>query len=153
MSLIYQLRILRLECVREDVYLFNDSEQAHAAGVFAKAHIQTQHVDLSVLGSGDGRTDTTTLSAFKKDICMLEGLELEDLEEGEAPPNFNDPETFIDAATQHAEDDDPDHEVGDLQEYFRAAFELLSPEQKAAFLKDDRVQSCLVAAGVIEEQD
>lgn len=42
-------------------------------------------------------------------------------------------ENYIEGARRHGEDDDPDHEVGDLQELFRAAYGLLSPSQRAEF--------------------
>lgn len=54
-----------------------------------------------------------------------------------------DPEVFIKAATRHGEDSETDHEVGDLQDYFRTAFKLLSPEQAAIFLSDPTVLNAL----------
>ena len=38
-------------------------------------------------------------------------------------------EALIEAAKTHGEYSEPDHEVGDLQDYLRAAFSLLTPEQ------------------------
>lgn len=43
-------------------------------------------------------------------------------------------ETLIEAATQHGEDSEPDHEVGDLQCYLRAMWKLLTPAQRAAYV-------------------
>lgn len=57
-----------------------------------------------------------------------------------------DAEVFVKAATKHGEDSEPDHEVGDLQDYFRAAFRLLTPEQKEAFLATAEVQDSLACA-------
>lgn len=39
-------------------------------------------------------------------------------------------EDFIKAAEKHGEDSHPDHEVGDLQDLLRAAWEIMSPEQR-----------------------
>ena len=57
-----------------------------------------------------------------------------------------DVEVFIKAAVRHGEDSEPDHEVGDLQDYLRAAFRLLTPEQKVAFLADPAVSEALTTA-------
>lgn len=44
-------------------------------------------------------------------------------------------ETFIEAAHAHGmNSDEPDHEVGDLQELLRAAWELLSEPAKRSFV-------------------
>jgi hypothetical protein len=42
-------------------------------------------------------------------------------------------ETYIKAAEQHGEDEHPDHEVGDLQDYLRVAWSLMTGEQRAKF--------------------
>lgn len=42
-------------------------------------------------------------------------------------------EYYVRKAMRHGEDDDPDHEVGDLQEYFRIAHHLLTDEQREQF--------------------
>ncbi|KWT69534.1 MULTISPECIES: hypothetical protein [unclassified Variovorax] len=39
-------------------------------------------------------------------------------------------ERILDAAEQHGQNDDPDHEVGDLQDVLRAAWSLMSSEQR-----------------------
>jgi hypothetical protein len=36
---------------------------------------------------------------------------------------------YLDAAQQHGEDSEPDHEVGDLQDLLRTMWSLLTPEQ------------------------
>lgn len=51
-----------------------------------------------------------------------------------------DVETYIEAATYHGECSDPEHEVGDLQDYLRRAWELMSAEQRMAFAKDQQNQ-------------
>lgn len=48
-------------------------------------------------------------------------------------------ELLIEAAEQHGQDSEPDHEVGDLQTYLRAAWKVLTPEQKLEVLQDDAV--------------
>lgn len=67
--------------------------------------------------------------------------------------DLNDAETYIDAATQHGEDDDPDHEVGDLQTYFRVAFGLLTPEQKVEFSKNAQVREYLALGLNLDSED
>lgn len=42
-------------------------------------------------------------------------------------------EAYIDAAKNHGADSDPDHEVGDLQDYLRAMWSLLTEEQRVSF--------------------
>lgn len=45
------------------------------------------------------------------------------------------------AARAHADDsDDPDYEVGDLQEYLRVAVEVMSVDQRCQFYADARVR-------------
>lgn len=39
-------------------------------------------------------------------------------------------EDFITAAKKHGEDSHPDHEVGDLQDLLRAAWEIMTPDQR-----------------------
>jgi hypothetical protein len=41
----------------------------------------------------------------------------------------NSVQRLIDAAAKHGQDSDPDHEVGDLQEFLRLAWELMTDEQ------------------------
>lgn len=57
-----------------------------------------------------------------------------------------DPEFYISAAEQHGLDEDPDHEVGDLQAFFRAAWEVMTPQQRANFALLNEVKSCVEAA-------
>lgn len=57
--------------------------------------------------------------------------------------DLSDIETYIEAARQHGEDDDPGHEVGDLQDMLRAAWELMAPEQKQALIRSPACQLCL----------
>jgi len=72
--------------------------------------------------------------------------------------DFTTAETYVDAAQQHGEGDDPDHEVGDLQDFFRAAFDLLTDRQKILLSKNPGVRSTLENAlclqdGEIDEID
>lgn len=44
-------------------------------------------------------------------------------------------EDLIHAARQHGLEDDPDHEVGDLQDILRAAWEIMTPDQRTALMQ------------------
>lgn len=46
---------------------------------------------------------------------------------------------ILSAAKAHGENSEPDHEVGDLQAVLRAAWEIMTPGQRAALLSDPRV--------------
>jgi hypothetical protein len=63
-------------------------------------------------------------------------------------------ETYIDASTDHGNDEGYDTEIGDLQEYLRVAFGLLTEEQRLAFASSTTVKETLsVARGGEEEED
>lgn len=62
-----------------------------------------------------------------------------------------DVETYIHAAQQHGVDEDPDHEVGDLQDMLRVAFRYLSILDRTAFARHPDVESVLVCGGVLED--
>lgn len=146
--LLFELRVLRAGCFRKDVYVFATEEEARRAEAFCKDKLKGHVKEVSVEVVGPGAVpNVTTYKAFKADI-----LELEDIER-DPDPDFADAQTFLDAASQHGDDEGNDVEISDLQDYFQAAFELLTPEQKAAFLKDPRVHDCLVASLVIEEPE
>lgn len=49
-------------------------------------------------------------------------------------------ELCIEAAVQHGKYDDPDHEVGDLQDSLRKMWKLLTPGQRLAFMADEDVK-------------
>ncbi len=55
-------------------------------------------------------------------------------------------ERFLNSALRHGTDSEPDHEVGDLQEYLRAMWQLLTPQQKLDFVRAESVQATLTAA-------
>lgn len=55
---------------------------------------------------------------------------------------------YLDAAQQHGEDSEPDHEVGDLQDLLRTMWSLLTPEQRMAFAKHEDVHMVLEGACV-----
>lgn len=57
-------------------------------------------------------------------------------------------EFYIQTAETHGAESEPDHEVGDLQDFLRAAWELFTPEQKLAFSKNARVHETLQGAMV-----
>lgn len=56
-------------------------------------------------------------------------------------------EFFIDAAKTHGIDSEPDHEVGDLQDMLRAAWDILTPAQRMAFVSlpaiEELVENCI----------
>lgn len=56
------------------------------------------------------------------------------------------PEFYLSAAQLHGEDSDPDHEVGDLQDFLRAAFKIMTPEQRKQFALDESVHQTLEGA-------
>lgn len=53
---------------------------------------------------------------------------------------------YLKAAAQHGLDEDPDHEVGDLQSLLRAAWSVMTSEQRGQFALSDEVKSCVEAA-------
>jgi hypothetical protein len=57
-----------------------------------------------------------------------------------------DVEFLIEAAKQHGEDSEPDHEVGDLQEFLRVAYELMTTEQQNGFMRNYVVKQVLESA-------
>lgn len=59
-------------------------------------------------------------------------------------------ETYISAAEKHGSFEDPDHEVGDLQQLLRAAFSMLTAEQRTAFFLNHDVRAVLESADVID---
>lgn len=55
-------------------------------------------------------------------------------------------EFYIKAAEQHGEDSEPDHEVGDLQDFLREAWKIMTPEQRLNFAKNSDVHATLEGA-------
>ena len=60
-------------------------------------------------------------------------------------------ERYITAAQQHGLDSDPDHEVGDLQGYLRAAWQLLTMGQRAQFEQIPLVKETYATATCADE--
>ena len=56
-------------------------------------------------------------------------------------------ERLIEAARRHGEDSEPDHEVGDLQDILRAAWEELTPDQRRWVIRSSEVSNVVEAAG------
>lgn len=56
-------------------------------------------------------------------------------------------ERLIEAARRHGEDSEPDHEVGDLQDILRAAWEQLTPDQRRRVIRSPEVSNVVEAAG------
>lgn len=52
-------------------------------------------------------------------------------------------EGILDAAKAHGEEGEPDHEVGDLQDVLRAAWTMMSPDQRKMLLASDEVEAVL----------
>jgi hypothetical protein len=48
-------------------------------------------------------------------------------------------ERLIDSATQHGQDSEPDHEVGDLQGFLRLAWEIMTPQQCDRFMREAEI--------------
>lgn len=61
-----------------------------------------------------------------------------------------DVEYFISAAEQHGLNSEPDHEVGDLQDFMRSIWEIMSDDQKRAFMLKASVISTLEGTYVDE---
>jgi hypothetical protein len=59
-------------------------------------------------------------------------------------------ESYISAAAAHGRESEPDHEVGDLQQLLRAAWGIMSPEQRAAWRDDAFVREVLEWGGDVE---
>lgn len=80
----------------------------------------------------------------RKDAQWLPATEAAEIatafEKGAAVTNPKDVEQYLVAAKQHGEDSEPDHEVGDLQEMLRAAFEIMDDKQKRAFAKHQKLE-------------
>jgi hypothetical protein len=55
-------------------------------------------------------------------------------------------EFYIKSAQQHGEGSEPDHEVGDLQDFLRVMWRLLTPDQRKAFAQDEEVHATLEGA-------
>ncbi|TES73098.1 hypothetical protein E2P84_22325 [Burkholderia cepacia] len=64
-----------------------------------------------------------------------------------------DGELCIRAAKEHGENSEPDHEVGDLQDYLRDMWKLLTPEQREAYFNLDSVLDRLELGLSSEEFD
>lgn len=77
-----------------------------------------------------------------QEIVLLDGERAADPSAGDA----SELEKLIDAAKSHGEESEPDHEVGDLQDYLRAMWELLTPQQRLAFPQLPAVRTTFAAA-------
>lgn len=73
-----------------------------------------------------------------------------------AEPTANpllDVEFYLKAARTHGEDSEPDHEVGDLQDFLRTMWSVLTPAQRLSFAKNETVHTTLEGALVEFEAD
>ena len=65
--------------------------------------------------------------------------------------DVRDVDTYTHAAFVHGEESEGDYEVGDLQDLLRAAWGLMTDEQKIDFLFTDEAKAVLSAAGTLKE--
>jgi hypothetical protein len=65
--------------------------------------------------------------------------------------DVKDADTYTHAAFIHGEDSEGDHEVGDMQDLFRAAWGLMTEEQKIDFLFTDQAKAVLSAANILTD--
>ena len=65
--------------------------------------------------------------------------------------DVKDADTYTHAAFVHGEDSEGDHEVGDLQDLFRATWGLMTEEQRIDFLFTDQAKSVLSAAHIFTD--
>lgn len=81
-----------------------------------------------------------------------DGDGLQDRKTGEVL-SWLDVESYVEAARQHGEDSEPDHESGDLQDYLRAMWKLLTPTQQAAFGECSEVLNRIKGASLPPDVD
>lgn len=123
----------------------NGEEQSFDAGAFA--------VITSIVDHGAPQHDTFTVAIEGAIVNVFDATDgpirsfLEPI--ALTAHQIEDPETYISAAETHGSLDDPDHEVGDLQQLLRAAFGMLSPDQKRAFFLRTDVREVLESAGAL----
>jgi hypothetical protein len=60
-------------------------------------------------------------------------------------------DTYTHAAFVHGEESEGDHEVGDLQDLLRAAWALMTEEQRVEFLFTDEAKAILSAANILKD--
>jgi hypothetical protein len=65
--------------------------------------------------------------------------------------DVRDVDTYTHAAFVHREESEGDHEVGDLQDLLRAAWALMTEDQRIEFLFTDEAKAVLSAAGTLKE--
>jgi hypothetical protein len=65
--------------------------------------------------------------------------------------DVRDVDTYTHAAFVHGEESEGDHEVGDLQDLLRAAWALMTEDQKIEFLFTDEAKAVLTAAGTLKD--
>jgi hypothetical protein len=65
--------------------------------------------------------------------------------------DVKDADTYTHAAFVHGENSEGGHEIGDLQDLFRAAWDLMTEEQKIDFLFTDQAKAVLSAAHILTD--
>ncbi|MBR8189053.1 hypothetical protein KDW82_08275 [Burkholderia vietnamiensis] len=102
-----------------------------------------------VIDASDVEPTGRSLDGASFDTCnsaRLSGTLEQALVDGklpETPPQKRDIELCILGAQTHGECDDPDHEVGDLQDCLREMWELMTPAQQQEFMASDSVRDRL----------
>ena len=60
-------------------------------------------------------------------------------------------DTYTHAAFVYGEESEGDHEIGDLQDLLRAAWSLMTEEQRIDFLFTDEAKAVVSAAGILKD--
>lgn len=124
-----------------------------------------QSVKDKIRGRGNFRTDEAPMptdAQFKKALSAIRAAATKHkltapTLEGDAPETKAKAvealtaEEFVSVAERHGRDSEPDHEVGDLQSFFRAAYNLLTPDQRKAFLGSEAVRETIDSSLVLDD--
>ena len=98
---------------------------------------------VNVFDEGDGLPS----KAFFEQVITAK----DDTERSFTLSDVKDVDTYTHAAFVHGEDSEGDHEVGDLQDLLRAAWGLMTEEQRVDFLFTDEAKAVLSAAGILKD--
>jgi hypothetical protein len=98
---------------------------------------------VNVFDEGDGLPD----KAFFEQVITTN----DDTERPFTLSDARDVDTYIHAAFVHGEESEGDHEVGDLQDLLRAAWALMTEEQRIDFLFTDEAKATLSVASILKD--